>query len=995
MNVSYRLFAITVLLWLSAATAYGASPAAGEYLDRGRELYDLGRWTDARHEFLEARALLTPDDKHALSQADFYLAMCAVELGEYDAAARLTSYLDTYVGSVYLNDVRFALAAEACKRNDLELAEKYFRELNYKVLSDERRAQYDVRMGYIEFLRGDYDEAHRYFKRVPLTSEYSDYATYYEAYIAYSEGDYAAARRGFHAIESREPYSRLVPFYLLQIEFDEGNYRYVVENGDVLIEHTADSRRAELLRVMAEAWFHLENYPKTVEYIQRSADAGGEMGRTENYILGYSLYRSARYDEAAEYLRRVCGPDDRLTQNASYHLADCLLRSGDKTAAMQSFAMASNAEYDARIAEDALFNYGKLQYELGGGAFNGAINVLTRYIADYPDSERVADARELLVAAYYNSHDYDAAYEAIKALPSPDGNERAALQKITYFRGLRSFKQGDYNAAKRDFAESAAIGISPKYNALAYFWQGEIAFAQGDRTTARRRYESYLERAPRNEREYAFAHYNIGYCRFDDGNMTEAGKSFSRFLTLYTTRDNYRADALNRAGDVCYSSRRFADAADSYAAAAAIGTQAAGYARYQRAIALGAQGKTDDKISALRAIIANRNGGDYADDAAYELGRTYISQERFGDGVKALESFVADYPSSPYHTQALTDLGLAYKNLGDEKRSMQYYEQVISEAPNSPQARDAMQGIRDIYVSRGDVDSYFSYAERAGVESDTGQMARDSLSFASAQSLYLADKREQAEKALENYVASFPKGYYVDDALFYLSDCYIRDNNGDRAVTTLKKLTARNRSQYTEQALTKLSSMCYDRGEYSDAADAYRSLADVVTAEDARDRALEGYVRSAVRTGNDSTITAMSSYVAGKRSSGTAWRESQFALANLCDRCGDKSKANAIYKTLSAWPATAEGAESTYRMIESAFDEGDYDRAEKMVFAFSESDTPHSYWLAKSFLKLGDIYVVRGDSFQARATYQSVADGYSPADDGIVAAARAKIASLK
>ena len=37
----------------------------------------------------------------------------------------------------------------------------------------------------------------------------------------------------------------------------------------------------------------------------------------------------------------------------------------------------------------------------------------------------------------------------------------------------------------------------------------------------------------------------------------------------------------------------------------------------------------------------------------------------------------------------------------------------------------------------------------------------------------------------------------------------------------------------------------------------------------------------------------------------------------------------------------------------------------------------------------------RGDAFQARATYQSVVDGYSPADDGIVAEAKEKIAKME
>lgn len=65
-------------------------------------------------------------------------------------------------------------------------------------------------------------------------------------------------------------------------------------------------------------------------------------------------------------------------------------------------------------------------------------------------------------------------------------------------------------------------------------------------------------------------------------------------------------------------------------------------------------------------------------------------------------------------------------------------------------------------------------------------------------------------------------------------------------------------------------------------------------------------------------------------------------------------------------------------MIESAFRAGDTARAEKLVLDFSDKGTPHAFWLAKSFLVLGDIYVQKGDMFQARATYQSIVDGYTP-----------------
>ncbi|MBR3846465.1 MAG: hypothetical protein IKM37_02745, partial [Alistipes sp.] len=63
------------------------------------------------------------------------------------------------------------------------------------------------------------------------------------------------------------------------------------------------------------------------------------------------------------------------------------------------------------------------------------------------------------------------------------------------------------------------------------------------------------------------------------------------------------------------------------------------------------------------------------------------------------------------------------------------------------------------------------------------------------------------------------------------------------------------------------------------------------------------------------------------------------------------------------------------------------------IFAYAEQ-SPKSYWLAKAYLLLGDLYLKKGDHFQARATYQSVADGYSPADDGIVAEAKERIQKL-
>ena len=83
-----------------------------------------------------------------------------------------------------------------CTAGRYDEAQRAFGKVDYATLSPEHRQQYDIRMGYIRFQQGDYDDALRYFRRIPSPSEYSDHALYYISYIAYVRGDNAMAGAG-------------------------------------------------------------------------------------------------------------------------------------------------------------------------------------------------------------------------------------------------------------------------------------------------------------------------------------------------------------------------------------------------------------------------------------------------------------------------------------------------------------------------------------------------------------------------------------------------------------------------------------------------------------------------------------------------------------------------------------------------------------------------------------------------------------------------------
>ena len=107
-------------------------------------------------------------------------------------------------------------------------------------------------------------------------------------------------------------------------------------------------------------------------------------------------------------------------------------------------------------------------------------------------------------------------------------------------------------------------------------------------------------------------------------------------------------------------------------------------------------------------------------------------------------------------------------------------------------------------------------------------------------------------------------------------------------------------------------------------------------------------------------------------------REAGYIKAKSLLAVSRRSEAMAALDTLAADKNDAYGAEAAYMLIMDSYDRGDFDQVETRVYAFSDAGSPQTYWLAKSFIVLGDSFAERDDLEQARATFESVRDGYSP-----------------
>jgi len=144
-----------------------------------------------------------------------------------------------------------------------------------------------------------------------------------------------------------------------------------------------------------------------------------------------------------------------------------------------------------------------------------------------------------------------------------------------------------------------------------------------------------------------------------------------------------------------------------------------------------------------------------------------------------------------------------------------------------------------------------------------------------------------------------------------------------------------------------------------------------------------GMMRSAFRGKDYSSALVSADRVKNDKNSSPALvRESDYVKAKSYLATSQRDKAFEILNHLSQYPSTDEGAEATYLIIQDAYDQGNFSKIQDKVFDFAEKADGQNYWLAKAYIVLGDTYVENDNLSQAKATFESIMDGYEPYGSG-------------
>ena len=934
---------------------------------KAEELYSAGQYQKARTLFEQCG-----DD--ALSRG--YVVLCALKGSDLDVESLMVGYERDYPSSVMSSRIRLENAFRLFDLEEYALCAVELSKVDSRIIPAEAMSEYVFKCGYCQYMLQSDDAALDFFTLLEALdhSTYSAPGLYLSALIYYNRRDFPLAEQYFKRVVSDPRFKDLAEFYIVDCEFNQKNYEFASKEGERLYQTAPKERRERLSRIISESSLVLGDAARAREFYESSSKQ--DMNRKDYFYAASVLYNVQDYKGAIENYSRMGDRSDSLGQIANYNMANSYLRLRNQVAAMDAFRLAGEVDFDREITEDALFNYAKLAFDL-----NKDTRGFAEYIRRYSSRTQGEKIYGYMALAALYDRDYKAAVDAYDQIDILSDDMLNNYTKANFLLAQELFDGGSYRDAIPYFKATAYyLPKNDRLNQLARYQISEASYRIGDYESAAQGFiELYNSSALEGTSEALVLPYNAAYSLFRQGKWSDA----SRWFDIYTSKgiSLYREDALCRRADCDFALKNYKDAATSYQKVMSEFFSADNiYPYYQLSMCYGLLRDNKKKVATLSYVKnASPQSPMYA-QAFYELGKT---QMEMGSNQMAIETFRSLYSNSSdpvSQARALIGQGMVLRNISRYEQALDCYKKVVQDLPNTTESEEAMLAIESIYLKMGRSDKFLDYVEKNSINLDRSDVQKEQMYFNSAEQLYLAADYPKAITAIQKFLKDYPSSPSALQARFYLAESYRLGGDKEKACSEYAIcMKGSSEESFTELSMLHYADLSFALQRYQDAYSGYKALYEKGRMESNRPVALKGMMLSSYRSKDyQSAVQSASILISDKDSDSVLQREASFIKAKSCLALSRRDEAMRVFKQLGSRPDDAYGAESKYILIQSLYDSGNFDSVASEVYDFSQKAGDQSYWLARSYIVLGDTFRESGNTDQAKATYESIRDGYVP-----------------
>jgi TolA-binding protein len=975
-NKMLKKFILTFIFIVLFSSSYSQQSAVYtndyEEFNKALELYN-------NNQFLAAQSLFTSikekvSDKTIESNCAYYIANSAIRLNQQNADLLMERFVEEYPTSIKRNNAFINVANYYFENGKYSRASKWFDRVDENSLSKTELENFYFNNGYTYFQNKRYSEAKKYFNRITTSSEYGSQAKYYLGYIAYEGDNYDEANELFDEVKDEKRYAKEMSYYQADMNFKLGKFQEAINLGKDQYDKSRASEKSELSKIIGESYFNLKQYKEALPYLKNYRGKRGKWNNTDYYQLGYAYYKEGNYEDAIGEFNKIIGGKNDVAQNAYYHLAESYLKLDQKQQALNAFKNASEMSFSSEIQEDAGLNYAKLSYQIGN-SYQSVPLVLLSFLEKYPANKSAETIKELLIDSYITSKNYQAAIELLESNNSY--HNKSAYQKVTFYRGLELYSEGKFKEATVNFNKSLMESIDLAIKARATYWKAESKYQQSNFEASLIEFKTYLQLSKASETlEYKNIDYNLAYNYFKVKNYSEAIHYFNSYVSNSNAPVAQKRDAFLRLGDVYFVTSSYWLALENYYKAINLGISDQDYAHFQIAISYGFVDRINKKVEGLKAFESDFPGSIYKDDAFYELGNTYVAQNNYDAALVVYSKLIRELPNSSYVARTLLKKALILENTGKSNEAIVLFKRVANDYPSSEEALQAVASAKIIYIDQGRVNEYAEWVKRLDfVDIENSEI--DDASFQAAEQSYLENKTNQAISRFKEYIQQFPNGKQLLKAHFYTAQIYFSEENKEEAKTHYEFVVSKERNEFTEQSLARISQLYLENKDYKEAlpylirleneADFPQNIIFAQTNSMKASYELKKY-QEAVQFADKVLLNT--------KIDNTIKSDAQVIIARSAIQTGNENKAKIAYAEVSKIATGKLAAEALYYNAYFKNKAGDFEGSNESVQNLAKDYSGFKYFGAKGLILMAKNFYELKDAFQASYILESVINNF-------------------
>lgn len=738
----------------------------------------------------------------------------------------------------------------------------------------------------------------------------------------------------------------------------------------------------------------LEYYPRSVKFGQAKLLLGRtylELGKPQRALEQFSEIQSDEklealqdqtlYWSAETHLRgkdfKIAGalyqrliddhPHSSLIPYAVYSIAWCQEAQMKFDEAESSYEEFATRFPDHTLIEDAAVR--SMVCLLRQKKFDQSLKACSAFLEEHPDSSWRSEIFYLEGEVFFNQEHFSEAivrYE--KALK--EGGEKPWRPMALLNQGWSYFKIQDLDRAlslftaltdAKDLGDGALFGVALCYRyqgkngealstleklfkrSTQRMWRnkamlekGKIHYALSQYPEAAKSYQELLMSSPTGF-EASEAHYGLGWVLQREGKAEEAIAEFE-WVSQRAPEVALRVQALCRMGDIHQDRREFQKA----------------LAHYER-------------------VLKEYPFAVEADYAAYQIAVSNFNAGTFKEAVRAYEDFLSKFQKSIYRFQAQYDLGMAYYQLGRFDIAQSHFEQVKGAHPTEELSLlSSFQIGNCLYNLKAYEKAVTLFKETAAkAPPPLAAMARYEIGWC----LYQMGKREEAVQSFQDYLSIYPDSEIAPDILFWFAEYYERQKEYDRSEKYFEMILKKfPESPLADEALFRWSGLAMERRAYDKTMKLIEQL-------------VSHYPNSPL-IGEALLRKSELSFLVGKKEEGRKilhqildqFPNSHFEkraarkMGDLLKEEGRYPEAIAFLEKAKTGDAYEPNAQIQFEMGECYEALGNGEKALEEFLRLSYLYPKSTYWVMRSYLKIGALFEKQGKWEEAVQTYEKLTE---------------------